>query len=447
MSSSSKAVQEHKDSDQSYDLGELELAPRPAPRTPDGPGTPASHELDLPTLSEFHGAHPANDAALRHEEHDQDQFDPLADDDERRLELDLPHDDPVIARSAPARTPSVSDPSAARAPLRPSTPQEEELAARHLSGFGDPPLGLTGAAGYVLHVIRRSFALRQERTALEVRAGELRDQHDAALGALGRLLLDELRASSHPALTDPIARIQTAEAELAQRREAATAARTRQNAHVHALDERRTAIESQLAPYLAAERKAASDHQRAEAELKRKRAQQKRLEIELRALEKATVPAPPARRTQLQSELDTRTSELDALVAAHTEAESALGVARRELALRRGSLDAAEREQAQQRNETRALSGRLDADVATAEEGLARTLRGLAEIALAQGLAGSHPEAVAAVASKERALDELVARLATYDRALGRYDRATLMRGVLIWLTLAAVVVFVLLSL
>lgn len=446
MSSSRTAVPEDSDQEQGYDLGELELAPRPTPRTKDGSAERAIADDALPSLSGFHTPRPSNDAAsaklIDHAHVHLDGFD----EHDAQLELDLPHDDPMLSRSLPPRRPSLPERASVR-PLRPSTPEEEARAAVRLSGYGEPPQGLIDAARYVLHVIRRSFKLRRERHALERHTHDLTHAREAAATELGRALYADKSLTRQPALNDAFARADGAEAELVRRNEAVKRARAEEQANLVLLEEKRAAIESQLAPYLAAERKAASENQRCEAELKRKRAQHQRLDIELRAMERATVPPPPERRQHVETELRGRASELAALVKAHADSERALGQARHELALRRGSLDATERDQAKRRSDARTLDTRLQGELGAAEEALARELRAIAEIAHSHGLAAAHPSEAKRLDEAEDALDALVEQIATYDRALARYHRPTLVKGMLVWMTLAAVLLYVVTSL
>ncbi|MET0344406.1 MAG: hypothetical protein ABW252_25560 [Polyangiales bacterium] len=428
------------DAPERYDLGELELAHWP----PAGASQPSDGPLD--ELGALPPSRPDNDvdrprtpAPPKHasgaRELHADLDDNLAG---PTIELDVPtghsgmrlHSHPSLPSSSsrPPRTPSSKRPS--------GRADDGGRAARALAGYGTPPSGLIASAGYVIRVAKRMRILREERRVTEQRARAEADAHDQALAALGAVLMREPSLAGHSGLEEARARVQAHALELQQRTAAAESSRDADKSTLTELGARRKALEVELAPFLAAERAAASAQVRSEAELKRKRAQEQRLDIELRALERASVPAPPDRRAQIEQERRTRADETATHLRAHEETTRALGLARRELSLRRGHLDALEREQSQRQMRARKLDARLEDDVTRARHALDAQRCALAEAARALGLTSDSSDEVAQVAASEQRLDELVARLATYDRALDMYDLGGLVKGAMVWLAL-----------
>jgi hypothetical protein len=459
------------DDDTSYELGDLELAPRPA--RPVAP--PGQEELDeelTTVVPEIRTALPENDmglafalskqpSELRETDHDLGFGDPAF--DGPSLELDLPPDTSPRAQSTRAPEHSgVARASFARGSLTPSQPREDsssapprissrsplsgspeddERAARKLAGYGEAKSGLD-AARYSLHVALRMVSLYRERRDVEAEASERAAHYDKALLDLGRALLDDQAVRAHEGLRDRVLLVLTKQGELEATERASEAARAHEDEALSDLKKKRAAVEAELEPFLQAERRAEDTQQRAEAELKRKKAKLQRAEIELRALTRASVPPPAERIDAIEAERQVQLSELTELQTTFVEATAALERARRELSLRRGGLDAVEREERARQSESRARGRGHEEQVARAEHALSAALCALAEAADAVGLAHSAAEQVAGLRDSEVALDAVVDRLAHYDRALTIYDKEAVLRGAAIW---AGVIVVVLL--
>lgn len=408
-----------------YQLGDFELA---APQRPSGPiekGTLVHDEVDLdeplPELTRP-AATPSNDVALL-DDHFGDALSGPA------LDLEVLAATPVPVPSATRAT----GPSEAVARSELSTrPADDVRAARALAGFGIPPTGLA-CAGYVPHVIRRMLALRRERKALEGVTSERAERYEVALAALGRAIYADPALRESEALKDAHAVVEARERALFEVEEATREARAHEASALEMLASESAVLEEQLAPYVTEERTAAATLARIESEIERRKAQRKRADIELRALAKASVRPPPGRSEEIESERARRSEELTALLAERDGASAALGRARRDLALRRGALDAMKREHAQRAHESHTRKDKLDGDVASAEQALSVALCELADAADRLGLLDASDPQVAVLRESEAALDGVVARLTLYDRALTLYDRDALVRGALLW--------------
>ena len=436
--------------DDPYDLGDLELAPWPAK-----PSTPSSWEPEIDhgfgDLAALPASKPANDVAPQRPASEPDgEHDRNLDDAAHgpSIELDLPSDDPVVIRprlSTQPRTPSLprtsSQPHGSSRPARAATSgsgraDDGTRAGRMLADFGEPPQGLVASAGYVIRVAKRIRVLVRERHAIEQRAAQERGEHQVALAALGRALARDAVVLGHAALEDPRARVQALEAELAQRTQAALGARAQEQAALSSLATQRATLAAELAPFLTVEREALAAHARSEAELKRKRAHEQRIDIELRALARASTPPPEDRRPRLEREQRERAADVAAARASHDECARVLGLARRELILRRGQLDALTQEQDRRAVQARSLDARLELDVTRARDALDADLSALAQAARQLGLTSASSDEVARVTRCETRLDELASRLSAYDRALTLYDMGGLIKGALVWSSL-----------
>lgn len=455
--------------DPSYALGDLELAPlatRPSLQTPRKPTADLASQLEpeddeeLTTVAPEKLSRPYDrleefSRGNGPSELDSSGFDGFGDDDS--IELDLPRGEPHAGRvhasfargslrpdsTAPARpsastAASVAPRASSRAP-RSGSPRDDERKARELADFGEPDGGF-GAPAYVLRVAMRMVALYGARRKIEQRASELAERYEQALRDLGRALLDDSAVTQHESLRDRVLVVQTRQGELQRAEEATLAARARQESELLAIKQKADALDAELAPYVQAEQKAESTQAALEAELKRKKAKLQRAEIELRALTRASLPPPPERLQSVEAERAQQESEIAALHAQHTEATAALGRARRELALRRGSVDHVGREQEQKQQEVQAQSRVHEEAVARAEHALSSALCTLAEAADELGLAHSANEQVEGLRASEKSLDDVVDQLAQYDRALTVYDRPSVLRGSLMWLALLSAI-------
>lgn len=450
--------------DPNYELGDLELAPRAARpagrghgRAREKPDLDEEFDEELTTVDEersiaalqadndfsLEGFDRSNSLSSLHDAtgFQASGFDGVGDD--HSLELDLPHGAQTAPRDPPPKTsvprPSLSSsgsfaPSLSRA-LRPSNPVDEERVARELARYGEPNSGL-GAPAYVLHVGLRMAVLHRDRRRIEQRASELAEQYERALRELGGALLNDTGVTQHEALRDLVLFVQTKQGELASAEAATQKARALEESELLVLQQKRTELEAELAPFLQAEQKAQAAATKAEAELKRSKAKVQRADIELRALTGATLPPPPERLQGIELERAQQQREIEALTAVQAEATAALGRARRELSLRRGSLDELDRAQGRKQGDLQTQGRAHEEAVAKAEHALGAALCSLAEAADAVGLAHAALAQVADVRASEKALDEVVDQLSHYDRALTVYDQAAVTRGALMWLGL-----------
>jgi hypothetical protein len=440
-----------------YELGDLELAPRPQPSTPPAPDRRGHAEAPPSDPRSLVAARDASDelALLSFRQ-------PLSVDNDRvraiglptgaadfgssfddelhgeALELDLPTEQPprVVSSTPPTRASSPSLASGAPRGLASGAPADEARRDRELAAYGGPPHGLA-AATYALHVARRASVLFRERRALEQRAAALADAYEEALVAFGKALLEDPSVLAHPSLSGQVAAAQALERALLAVHEGVNSARQEDERALEQLANRRAEQEQKLAPYLAEEQRTLLAQQKLAADLKRRRAQLQRVEIELRALDKASLPPPPERLQRGERERTEQQLQLEALTALHAEAELASSRARRDLSARRGELDQVEREHADVSRRSRARHRLLDEQVSTAEHALAQGLCALAEAADSVGLAHAAIAQGAALREREAALDQLIEQIARYDRALPLYDREGLVRGALLWLGLA----------
>jgi hypothetical protein len=447
------------DDEKTYELGDLELAPRPArlnqrgsPRMDDSPDLLDDGEAPAP-LPGLHASMPSNDFSFDvqrgHEivepmptgalpgvpvppSHFDDHVNGPA------LELDLTGDKPPPVRMS-MRRPASDPPGAARGSTpsprvtRSGRPLDEERRARALADYGVAESGIDPAR-YLIHVGLRMVALRRARAPVEHRASELAEAYEGALKELGRALLNDQAVLAHEGLAERVLLVRTRQGELEKVQQDSRAAIAKEAGAAEQLSQQANQLRSELEPYQAAERQAEAVRAKAEAAVKRQRAKVQRAEIELRALSKASLPPPPERVQSIESERTQQQQELDGLDAALQQANAALGRARRELALRQGTLTEIERKQRQQESASRAQVRGHEASVARAEHALSAVLVGLAEAADAVGVAQAAHAQVARLRESELALDEVVDQLACYDRALRMYDREAVIRGASMWL-------------
>jgi hypothetical protein len=434
----------------SYELGDLELAPRrPRPShqelsqvDPEDPlaalTRAPSNDFELDDLQRGHAiVQPRPSGVLPGVPMMDGEFDDAIGGPE--LELDTQAEKAAPVRASIPRP--VDDALSSQRPsgraARSGRPLDEERRARELADYGVAEGGIDPAR-YVIHVGLRMFALWRARQPIEQRAGELADAYEDALKELGRALLDDPAVRAHEGLAERVLLVGTRQGELAKAQADTAALLERDAGAAGELAQKASELKAALSPFEQAERDAEAQRAKAEAALKRHKAKLQRADIELRALAKASVP-PPAERVQgIGEERAQQERELDGLQKALDEATAALGRARRELALRRGSLDELERKQRQQENATRAHVRGHEANVARAEHALSAVLIGLAEAADALGLAHGAREQVLTLRASEKALDDSVDQLAMYDRALRIYDREAVTTGAAMWLGLCA---------
>ncbi|HEX5659395.1 MAG TPA: hypothetical protein VFX59_19505 [Polyangiales bacterium] len=437
------------DDEKSYELGDLELAPRrPRPSQQElsriGPDDPLaaltrapSNDFGLDDLQRGHEiVRPRPSGVLPGVPMLDGEFDDATGGPE--LELDAEPQKPAPVRASMPRPVDDASPTSQRPSKGVSArPLDEERRARELADYGTAEGGIDPAR-YVIHVALRALALWRARGPIEQRASELADAYEGSLKELGRALLDDPAVRAHESLVERVLLVKTRQGEL-ERAQAETAALIERDAGAVAeLERQSTELKVALEPFAQAEREAEAAVQKADAALKRQKAKVQRAEIELRALSRASVP-PPAEKVQtITGERGLQQSELDGLQKALDETQAALGRARRELALRRGALDEVERKRRQHESATRADVRGHEATVARAEHALSGVLVSLAEAADAVGLAHGARDQVLSLRASEKALDEVVDQLAMYDRALRIYDRDAVTTGAAMWLGLFA---------
>ncbi|HEY6880585.1 MAG TPA: hypothetical protein VI299_21320, partial [Polyangiales bacterium] len=380
-----------KDDEKGYELGDLELAPRRPSLSQQGlPQLPADDPLialtgapsndfqfDLQRGHEI--VQPRPSGVLPGVPLDDGEFDDSV--GGPALELDITPSKPPVRASMPRPTDDA-------VPARGSTPEgrvthsgrplDEERRARELAGYGMAEGGIDPAR-YVIHVAQRMFVLWRQRGPIEARAGELAEAYEDALKDVGRALLDDPAVHAHEGLAERVLLVRTRQGELEKTRADTQAAIERDSGAAEQLAREIAEAQAALAPFTAAEQQADAMRAQAEAALKRQRAKLQRAEIELRALSKASIPPPAERVQNIEAERAAQQRELDGLEVALNDANAALGRARRELSLRRGTLDELERRQRQQQNTSRAEARDHEANIARAEHALSAVLIGLAE--------------------------------------------------------------------
>lgn len=439
------------DEEKSYELGDLELAPRrPSPSRqelsqaePDDPlaalTRPPSNDFQLdlqrgPAIAQARPSGVLPGVPLLDGEFDESSGGPA-------LELDVPDSKRPPVRASiprPIDDAAPTDRRPSQHVTRSGRPLDEERRARELADYGIPGSGLD-AARYALHVGLRRIALLRARGPIEQRASELADTYEQALEALGRALLDDPAVRAHEGLAERIALVRTRQGELEKGQADAAALMERASTTTGELEKKAAELKAALLPFEQGERAAEATRAQAEAALKRHKAKMQRAEIELRALSRASIPAPAERLKGLGADRQAQQDDLDGLQRELDEATAALGRARRELALRRGALDELERQRRQQDRAVRANARGHEAGVERAKHALSAVLVGLAEAADQCGVAHGAREPVLAVRASEKALDEVIDQLAMYDRALGAYDRDAVSMGAMLWLGALAV--------
>ncbi len=442
------------DEEKSYELGDLELAPRrPRPSHQELSHVAAddplaaltrapSNDFEFDSLQRGHQiVQPRPSGVLPGVPLMDGEFDDSTGGPELELDADPPKKAPVrasMARPVDDAAPSSQRPS--NRVTRSGRPLEDERRARELAAYGVAEGGIDPAR-YVIHVAQRMFALWRARQPIERQASALADAYEDALKDLGRALLDDPAVRAHEGLTERVVLVKTRQGELEKAQADTAALLERETGAAAELDRQVGELKAALAPFEQTERDAEAVVAKADAALKRQKARLQRAEIELRALTKASVPPPAERLQSISGEREQQQRDLDGLQAALHEATSALGRARRELALRRGALDEMERKRRQQESATRAHVNGHAADVARAEHALSAVLVSLAEAADAVGLAHGAREQVLNLRASEQALDEVVDQLAMYDRALRIYDREAVTTGAAMWLGLLCALV------
>jgi hypothetical protein len=310
--------------------------------------------------------------------------------------------------------------------------RENELneadAIQALARFNDPPLGLIASIPYAFHVAGRVFSLRKER-ALALEQQRLRaDEHKAALVALGQALLTSATDKRMEPLRSKVAHVHDERAKVERADQGVERTREGNQRALNLLRSEAEHLKEELQPYVAAEQAALTVQRKADEEVRRAQAMQKRVEIELRALE-AAAAVDEARIDALNSQLEQRQTAVQALAAPLAQATEELGKARRDLALKRGALDVNEEKQKRMEAESRARELEAEGHKHAANGAFEAALCELAEAARKLKLDALAPSNAAGVKTSESALEAAGFVVVRFDSALKLYDRKAVLRG------------------
>jgi hypothetical protein len=310
--------------------------------------------------------------------------------------------------------------------------------SRTLAGFGDAPGGLIASVRYALHVTRRLIALRGERAAQELQVQQRAQEHNAASAAMGQALMAIANQPSMEPLRSKVARVHDERAKV--EKAGVHMERTREDNQrvAAALEQEATALRQKLEPFLVREKEAAEAQRRADEEVRRAQAMQKRVEIELRALNEAGAQPDSPRLVALEMQLTQRRGVVGALLETLGSANEVLGQARRELALSRGSLDAVEEKQKRLMAAVRAREAEVEGQKRAADGAFEAALRELADAARLQKLEALVQPAADGVRQSEAALNEAGNQLMRFDRALKLYAGSAVFKGYALMVAIVA---------
>jgi chromosome segregation ATPase len=320
------------------------------------------------------------------------------------------------------------------------TELSEADAVRALARFNDAPDGLIASVQYALHVTGRLFSLRKERAVALEQQRKAAEEHKAALVALGQALMAQAADKRMEPLRSKVAHVHDERAKLERADQSVERTREGNERALNLMRSEAEHLKEELEPYVAAEKTALDEQRKADAEVRRAQAMQKRVEIELRALESA-VTADEAKRDALHAQLEQREETVTALTAALAEANEALGKARRDLALKRGALDLNEEKQKRLEAESRARELEAEGHKQAANGAYEAALCDLSETAKKQKLDALAPEQTAKVKASGAALEAAGLLVLRFDRALKLYDRRATVRGFLMIAGFIALVV------
>ena len=306
--------------------------------------------------------------------------------------------------------------------------KEEQLAVE-LADYGDEPETIGESVKYAIHVVRRLMALKRDRVKVDQDAKGLEADYNTALVEMGQALMT---MGSDPKLTpvrsrvaavhDANAKVTSADQTMSKTKEANLLA-------VQQLERQANEMRAGLAPFVAAEQSADHAHKLAEEEVKRAQAHVKRVEIELRALSEAKAPGDAAKLDEVRAQLEQRKLAVQDQQGLAERAAQALGQTRRDLAMKRGALDALEEKKKQLIEEAREKEAAVEERAKEAEGTQAAALRALAMAAMEQKLQDLVEDRYVWVKEVEGALAEAKKVVKRYDRALVLYDRSAVIKG------------------
>jgi hypothetical protein len=306
---------------------------------------------------------------------------------------------------------------------------KEEQLANELAAYGDDPETIGECVKYAIHVVRRLMALKREREKCSKDASGLEADHNTALVEMGQALmtmgadpkLTPLR-SRVAAVHDANAKVTSADQTMSKTKEANLQA-------VQQMERQANELRAGLAPFVAAEQSADHAHKLAEEEVKRAQAHVKRVEIELRSLSDAKAPGDAAKLEELKAQLEQRRLAVQDQQRLAEGAAQALGQARRDLAMRRGTLDSLEEKKKQLIEEAKKREAAVEEHAKEAEGTQSAALRALAAAAIEQKLQDLVEDRYLWVKEVEEALSEARKVVKRYDRALTLYDRSSVIKG------------------
>jgi hypothetical protein len=322
--------------------------------------------------------------------------------------------------------------------------RKEAEAVQALARFNDAPDGLLASVQYTFHVASRLWSLRKERTAAVTQQRLRAEEHKAALVALGEALMSQANDKRMEPVKSQVAQVHGERAKVAHADQGVERTREGNQRALALMRSEADHLKEELEPYVAAEKEALGAQRKADEEVRRAQAMQKRVEIELRALEAATT-VDAAKIDALNAQLEQREKNVEALTAVVTQMNEALGKARRDLALKRGALDVNEEKQKRLEAESRARELEAEGHKNAANGAYQAALCELSESARKQKLDALAPDSAAKVKASEAALEAADLAVLHFDRALTLYDRKTAVRGLLMVTGLVALVVAALL--
>lgn len=357
---------------------------------------------------------------------------------------------PVRPPSRAMQKPPAAEPKPAEAPAEPKAvagptePDPDEDVIAKMAGYGDPPGGYLEAIPYVIHVAQRRAELkRQHQASIVRRAAAERDAH-AKLSALGDALL--ARAGSPElaplrAYLDPADRAREGtrlRGEAAKQVDSGAAEARR------ALDEKIAEAEKSIEPLRARETALLAEIQKHEDGMRRIQARLQRAEIEIRNLGTAQPYEPAetaAKRSASEAEREARRAEIATIEARIRDTNEQLGQVRREIAVKTGALATLEEERRRADSAHAQLAGTTASLASAAADQETAALIALAEEALRRRLAApAGPLLVDPAAAATTALARATRDVALHARALDAYHRPTLMRGLTVLGTAAAII-------
>ena len=358
-----------------------------------------------------------------------------------------PRSNPAPAPAAAAGTPRVR--SHGNAAMGSSVPKDANpnvlTALQEIGGFGDPPTGLVSSGRYAIHVGLRLLALRKERRRILAALQQAEGTHRTSLEQLGETLLAHGSTQSQ-ALKTFVDAVGAAQSQVSQADQSLSQAREETRGALAELEKTRQALEQEVAPFIEGERVAQAAVRKAEEDVRRAQAGVKRVEIELRALAEATTPANPAKVAELEKLMEEREEAVEGFQAALGAVKQRLTEAQRELAVKRGAVDAVDAQRRSLESGAQAKESAIGKQTHAAGEAYRTALRGLAEAARERGLAvGPASQADERVEETATALDEARSALDYHDRARHLYDHAGARQGTVLLVVIVVLGILLLL--